>query len=575
MSPTITNSPYSMATTAAPCTDPCVATCPSCGGLQCLCRPRFFAGQLLTDEDLSLLNSYIVEKNKLHNRYLHGWGVVCGMEVVCSPCNNLVTVKSGYALSPCGEDIIVCQDTPVDICALVQKCNKQTPPDCQPLALGADDTCAATTQKWILFIRYAETMSRGITALKGASGTTCTTNCNCGALPTCGCGGATKSKSNGNGCSCGSKSIATQTSSATALAQCEPTAVCEGYTFDVCLAPTADSGTPDFGALINRVLCCIKAILPELTPPPQDPTLLHQWCCTLRQNLLTFFAANPVHDCQMGGLLIHMCDNENPIPAVVQIFGEYILNCICSAFLPPCPCPVSDDRVPIATITIQKSATSPCKLIEVCNLDVRKFATTFPALQYWLSPFGVFVRGFRKGLSTLCCTPSKPPQANIDQPSRANFMRASEALVSPDPMQSFSTFVVNSFLERTQSLDAQAFAFASLGITHDGGQVFMSSNDVSYPFETIFLNQVVWPVVETAFPANFTGVIREVMAGGFAAAPAPAPAPAPAAAPSPAKAAAPSAAVLDNLMSQINDLQNTVKEQQSALNGLQKRSKRK
>src|SRR5713101_1511831 len=129
MSPTFTNSPYSMASTAAPCTDPCVTTCPSCGGLQCLCRPRFFAGQLLTDDDLSLLNNYIVEKNKLHNRYLHGWGVVCGMEVVCSPCNNLVTVKSGYALSPCGEDIIVCQDTPVDICTLVLKCKRQAPPD--------------------------------------------------------------------------------------------------------------------------------------------------------------------------------------------------------------------------------------------------------------------------------------------------------------------------------------------------------------------------------------------------------------------------------------------------------------
>ena len=90
--------------------------CPACGGLQCLCRPRFFAGQLLTEEDLNRLEHYIIEKNKLHNRYLHGWGVVC------HPCHNLVTVKSGYALSPCGEDVVVCNDETVDVCALIQQC---------------------------------------------------------------------------------------------------------------------------------------------------------------------------------------------------------------------------------------------------------------------------------------------------------------------------------------------------------------------------------------------------------------------------------------------------------------------
>ena len=59
--------------------------CPECGGLECLCRPRFFAGQLLTDQTLNDLDRYIIEKNKLHNRYLHGWGVVCGLEAVCAP----------------------------------------------------------------------------------------------------------------------------------------------------------------------------------------------------------------------------------------------------------------------------------------------------------------------------------------------------------------------------------------------------------------------------------------------------------------------------------------------------------
>src|SRR4029450_7261341 len=76
--------------------------CPACGGLECLCRPRFFAGQLLTEEDLNRLERYVVEKNKLHTRYLNGSGVVCGLEVVCDPCSTSnVTVRTGYALSPC------------------------------------------------------------------------------------------------------------------------------------------------------------------------------------------------------------------------------------------------------------------------------------------------------------------------------------------------------------------------------------------------------------------------------------------------------------------------------------------
>jgi len=566
MSPTFTNSPYSMASTATPCTDPCVSTCPSCGGLQCLCRPRFFAGQLLTDDDLSLLNNYIVEKNKLHNRYLHGWGVVCGMEVVCSPCNNLVTVKSGYALSPCGEDIIVCQDTPVNICALVQKCKTQTPPDCQPLALGAQDTCSSTTEDWILFIRYSETMSRGVTPLKGASGTICATNCSCGGTPTCGCGSSTSSKSNGNGCSCGcsGSKTTTQTTSSTALAQCEPTAVCEGYSFDVCKAPVNNRKTIDPGALINRVICCLEAILPEFVLPPQQPAQLQQWCCTIRQNLLTFFAANPIHDCQIGTLLANMCNNQNdPRIAVAQVLLEYFQDCICSAFLPPCPCPVSDDRVPIATVTITKTPTNPCQLMKVCNLDVRKFCTTFPALQYWLSPFGIFTRGFRTGLADLCCTIPQIPQANIDQPQQnpqINLKRAAIE-VPPNPMTEFSNFVVSSFLERSQTVDTSHFALASLGLTHDGGQPFMSSADLSHPFEAIFLNQVAWPVLETALPSNISGVLREVMA---AAGQAPA-----------APAAAGSNATMDNLKTQVSDLQKTLKQQQSKLDELQKELKKK
>ena len=122
MTPTSVYSSLAARTT----TDPC-APCPECGGLECLCRPRFFAGQLLTEADLNRLDHYIVAKNRLHNRHLHGWGVSCGLEVVCHPCSNQVIVRAGYALSPCGDDIILCSDVPVDICQLITGCCEPEP----------------------------------------------------------------------------------------------------------------------------------------------------------------------------------------------------------------------------------------------------------------------------------------------------------------------------------------------------------------------------------------------------------------------------------------------------------------
>ena len=77
------------------------AVCPVCTGLECMCRPRYFSGQLLTEADLSAEQEYLIKKNRLHNLYLHGWGVVCGMEVICHPnCQGWVRITDGYAISP-------------------------------------------------------------------------------------------------------------------------------------------------------------------------------------------------------------------------------------------------------------------------------------------------------------------------------------------------------------------------------------------------------------------------------------------------------------------------------------------
>jgi hypothetical protein len=113
-------------------------------------RPRFFAGQLLTEDDLQALTAYITGKDRLRNRLLSGAGVVCGLDVVCDPCGGgKVTVRPGYALDPCGNDIVVGCAEKVDIVALVR--------DLRVRSLGADcgDPCD-TDREYGLHIRYVE-----------------------------------------------------------------------------------------------------------------------------------------------------------------------------------------------------------------------------------------------------------------------------------------------------------------------------------------------------------------------------------------------------------------------------------
>jgi hypothetical protein len=80
-------------------------------------RPRFFPRQLITPDDLTLGQEYLRNKIRRHNRYLVGWGVVCGARVVKS-ADNLpwkVVVKTGYILGPYGDEILIDRDRCFDL----------------------------------------------------------------------------------------------------------------------------------------------------------------------------------------------------------------------------------------------------------------------------------------------------------------------------------------------------------------------------------------------------------------------------------------------------------------------------
>lgn len=73
--------------------------------LRYLKRNRFFSGKLLTPEDLGLEQEYFREKSKLHNRYLHGFGIVSGLDV--SGKGPEIIISQGLAIDCLGNEIIV------------------------------------------------------------------------------------------------------------------------------------------------------------------------------------------------------------------------------------------------------------------------------------------------------------------------------------------------------------------------------------------------------------------------------------------------------------------------------------
>jgi hypothetical protein len=152
-------------------------TCPRCGGQECIERPRFFCGQLLTDKDLDAAQHYVMAKNRLHNRYLVGKGVVCGLAVRCAPCDSeSVVVEPGYAIDCCGNDIVVCDPEPFNVKEYIERCFGQDKPDCDGPIRRPPSPCGEGPQEYCLFLSYKEETARPVTALvrdKGCQASRC------------------------------------------------------------------------------------------------------------------------------------------------------------------------------------------------------------------------------------------------------------------------------------------------------------------------------------------------------------------------------------------------------------------
>lgn len=74
-------------------------------------RIRYFTGRYMTARDFRDEQTYFQSRRHLHNRILHGWGVVCGLYVYPDPDSNCakdhVAIKPGIALDCCGREVVV------------------------------------------------------------------------------------------------------------------------------------------------------------------------------------------------------------------------------------------------------------------------------------------------------------------------------------------------------------------------------------------------------------------------------------------------------------------------------------
>jgi len=529
---------------------PLPALCPVCGGLECLCRPRFFAGQLLSEEDLRALDHYIIGKNKLHNRYVHGWGVVCGLEVVCHQCRGWVTIKSGYAIDPCGNDIIVCEDYSFDLCARIRECcdRKRNDWECEPMRPVPED-CKDIEQCWYVTLRYREFESRGITALKQTSsphGQTC--GCGGGSSQTgCGCGG-------GGSVSTANSRKQSYTSSSRPLAQqCEPTRTCESYVVEIAPAPqdARDTNADIFrGTLIGELTKCQQAVakLYGTAPDPNQINTtagLHQACCQFKRAVIDFLGGAQYTECELlqsasavscrppaadEKVAAYRPVVETAVNELKKLLLEYLKDCFCLAILPRCPGEPGDPRVILACVTVKGEV---CEIVDICNLDGRRMLVTWPNVLYLLSIFPI-TSLLRRALERFCCEPresrDRPSLAGAAVLSRASLFTASQN-EKADEMDLLRTLLALF----AQGAEGAAFGDVLRGsafVPHVGGDtetvtaelrreqpnLELGTQNVKWPMEVWLLHQLLQPLLglsETRAVAYTSG--NTVM--GFGAAP--------------------------------------------------------
>jgi len=441
---------------------PATCGCAACQGLHTFVRPRFFAGQLLTDTELTALTGYVIDKHRLHNRYLHGSGVVCGLQVECDNCGPDVIVRPGYALDACGNDIVLPDAITVPILKLIAQCTLTSTADCDPPRYPTATGCDDREQNWCLWVRYHEQQARPVAPV-GQVASTSSCGCGCGGKATtrggCGCGGKSsgvRTSTSTSGCGCGgrtggSRSTTCGCTNAPAMtsrpAGCEPSRVYEYVEFGV--LPKDGCCDDDFtttlgGTFPAKVVECIRHLQPVLTKgisksmQASAASLLlggtvglgtgvaRDALCQLYANLLELYRKDPLRtQCVIPEELQEIdCSPRGPneedyayqqrlvlgLQKLLMLVILYLRDCVCNALLPPCP-QGWDDRVVLACVTVKDGTVT-----HICNHSCRRYAGSFVNREYWL-PIGPVLSLLA---AKICCFPLEFPDWTRQERAEAN-----------------------------------------------------------------------------------------------------------------------------------------------------------
>lgn len=330
------------------------------------------------------MQHYLVERQQRHNRFLHGVGIVNGLKVCSHPCPGWITIKAGFAIGPCGEEICVPEDYEFDLCSAIKnKCPAAAP-------------CVDQFEfHWQIRIRYAETECGGTAPVAPKRG-------KCG----CGCQEGRKGAKSAP-CRCHS-------ASPSPVVACLPSRIRECFEIDV--VPVQRERGSDLwnDTLVGNLMKCLQGL-------QSRDRLLDDF--NLRFKDLESGAKENPMDAALAarriavGLLSGIpCASSIPVPYGIHGPGDFrnyfnlvaeslrtsSMTCLCENILPVMPSASEADGISIATITtLLSSSSAPCAIQKICNLQHRQQMITLPLLQYWIS----IVPSFWAALEKKCCIP--------------------------------------------------------------------------------------------------------------------------------------------------------------------------
>jgi hypothetical protein len=134
-------------------------------------RNRYFTGKFMARRDFADEQAYFLSRHRLHNRLLHGWGIVCGLKVSHHPrrdcAKRWVVVQSGIALDCCGRELIVPCETAYEL-PLPQSeegSNGSSEEELEAAQTEEYGDGDETDRKFLLVLRYVEEEIERVPAL--------------------------------------------------------------------------------------------------------------------------------------------------------------------------------------------------------------------------------------------------------------------------------------------------------------------------------------------------------------------------------------------------------------------------